>query len=198
MEATPFLFKHDIKVITEGGACMHKKHSTTRLSLTPQPNRDPQVEGTIPPALAAAALAQWEKEFKGKQAPPEPSSSSSSAAGERENGRARACVASPSYLSKRTTGLKTIRTFLSHTHAHAHSHTTTESEVPPFAPDAAQRARQLAADSRALMVVKVILASGATVRDGVEIDVAEQVRNLPHVRKQRKQLKRQTRKARVG
>lgn len=31
-----------------------------------------QVEGTVPPELAAAALAQWEKEFKGKATAPLP------------------------------------------------------------------------------------------------------------------------------
>ena len=33
--------------------------------------------------------------------------------------------------------------------------------------------------SSALYVVRIILPAGATVRNGVEIDVAEQVRNLP-------------------
>lgn len=43
------------------------------------------------------------------------------------------------------------------------------------------RVRALVNASTALLVVRVILPSGATVRDGVEIDVAEQVRNLPQV-----------------
>ncbi len=114
VEATPFLFKHDIKV-----------------------------EGTVPPELATAALAQWEARYK-HQAPSQ----------------------SPLHTAPSTTTATTTTT------------SNNEKEMP-FSDRARVRAL-LAADppSDALLVVRVTLPSGATVRDGVEIDVAEQVRNL--------------------
>lgn len=114
------------------------------------PPKPKQVEGPVPPALAAAALAQWEAAHKGQLPPPALPSSAST-----------------------------------------HTHTTTataldggptggsSSKEVPYAD--LPRVRALVDSSEALLVVRVILASGATVRDGVEIDVAEQVRNLPQV-----------------
>lgn len=118
---------------------IHSRYTNTNPKNKTKHNTKKQVEGTVPPALATAALSQWEQHFKGRNPQQQPHPS-------------HPWAATPNNATK---------------------------EIP-FADTA--RVRRLVEGSGALLVVRVVLSSGATVRDGVEIDVAEQVRNLPQVR----------------